>query len=215
MTQRHLDNAINPWLTRIEQAYTQKLLSREEKQGGVFVEFDRAAAIRMDSETKSRSISLNVQAGVLSTNEGREQLGLPPRTDGLGDFYIMPLNMSFADQRKDLAAAQIEKMRIGINPHEVKNSETNIPPKEEDRSMTNVIDDYRNRANRYISNTIKRVSKSPERLQEWLESGWRDTRDAVQEEFQPLEKAGLLDAAESATKLIEPYLSEWRTKNEA
>ena len=98
MSKRYLMSTLNPWLTNVEQELTIKLLSDKDLDEGFFAEFDRNSAVRMDAKTQAESIQTYVNCGVMCPNEGRELIGMPPRNDGLGDRYILPKNMGFADE---------------------------------------------------------------------------------------------------------------------
>lgn len=81
--------AIEPWLCSLESALNRALLSDEERTTLRF-KFDRDDLTRASLTERATAINSLRASEVLSPDEGREWLGLPPRTDGKGGMYTNP-----------------------------------------------------------------------------------------------------------------------------
>ena len=79
-----------PWFTRVEQAITLQLMTREERRE-YYVKFRVPAMQRGDFETRMKGYATGRQWGWLSANDVRKLEDMPP-VDG-GDMYLAPLNM--------------------------------------------------------------------------------------------------------------------------
>ena len=74
-------------LSLIEAAFSFKLLSEIERKNSYSVQFDLSKLLRSDRETEAKNIMVLRQAGVISPNDGRAILGLPPAE---GADYLTP-----------------------------------------------------------------------------------------------------------------------------
>jgi HK97 family phage portal protein len=90
------ENALRPWVVKIEQALCRVLLREDEKRK-LRIKFNLDAAIRASLKDRMDADAKGVQAGILTPNEARSHHGLPP-VDG-GDKLLSPMNMKPADQR--------------------------------------------------------------------------------------------------------------------
>ena len=86
----YLQRSLLPWLTRIEQNMTQKLLTAEEKREYV-IEHETGSFMRGDTKSRFEAYAIGIQNGILSVNEARSKENLNP-VDG-GDEILRPLNM--------------------------------------------------------------------------------------------------------------------------
>ena len=86
-----LTYTLQSYLIRIEHAFNRFLLTREERDAGYYIEFDRNALLRGDSAGRAEYYRTMRMIGVMSINEirGRENLD---RREG-GDDLLVPLNM--------------------------------------------------------------------------------------------------------------------------
>lgn len=73
---------LRSWITRVEQALTDKLLSEDAKARGAVVRFQTEALTRLDDADRARFYSVMVGAGVMTGNEARRREGLGPRPGG-------------------------------------------------------------------------------------------------------------------------------------
>lgn len=88
MGREFLSYSLEPWLRTLEAAYTRALLTDDERADGLRIYVARDDLTRADLATRATTINSLVAARVLSPNEGRAWLGLPPR-DG-GDTFMNP-----------------------------------------------------------------------------------------------------------------------------
>lgn len=86
----YLQRSLLPWLTRIEQNMTQKLLTAEERREYV-IEHETGSFMRGDTKSRFEAYAIGIQNGILSVNEARSKENLNP-VDG-GDEILRPLNM--------------------------------------------------------------------------------------------------------------------------
>jgi HK97 family phage portal protein len=89
-----VQDTINPWCVRWEQALRRQLLSDNEKQR-YFFKHNLAALVRGDFKTRMEGYSIARQNGWLSANDIRELEDMNPIDSG--DIYLIPLNMVPAD----------------------------------------------------------------------------------------------------------------------
>ncbi|MCZ7414305.1 phage portal protein [Streptomyces sp. WMMC897] len=88
--QDYLDNALDIWLVRWEQAILTQLLLREERER-YYPEFLRAALLRGDLKARYDAYAVGRQWGWLSANDVLEMENRNPIPGG--DQYLVPLNM--------------------------------------------------------------------------------------------------------------------------
>lgn len=81
---------LRPWLIRLEQELTLKLLKPAERERYYF-EHSADAILRADTKTRFEIYALAKNWGLLTTNEIREKENMP-RVEG-GDVLLQPLNM--------------------------------------------------------------------------------------------------------------------------
>ncbi len=100
--QKHLDEAIDPWLVVYEEETADKVLTEKQKRkDSHYVEFNRNALISVDFKTKIEGRAKQILSGELCPDEARAMENLPPRKDGQGGRYLLPKNMQFADAVED------------------------------------------------------------------------------------------------------------------
>lgn len=95
LSQETVTYTLQPWATRLEQAYTTQLLN-EKEQKDLFFEHLFAGLLRGDTQTRHAAYAVGRQWGYYSADDVREMENLNP-IDG-GDIYLIPLNMVPADQ---------------------------------------------------------------------------------------------------------------------
>ncbi len=82
-----------PWYVRWEQYINQRLLTRAERQKGLYAEFNLNALLRGDSKTQAEIAHFERQDGFISTNEYRERRGQNPRPEPEADELFINGNM--------------------------------------------------------------------------------------------------------------------------
>lgn len=90
-----ITNCIRPYLRKIEQRIEIQLMSDDERKKFV-PKFDLDEALRGDLQSRVSAYNTAIQCGLMSPDECRAKEGMAPRTDGLGDRYLQPLNMTVA-----------------------------------------------------------------------------------------------------------------------
>lgn len=96
-------DTLRPIVVRIEQELQRKLLTGN--RSNLFVTFDVTERLRGDFEAQTRTLALGRQWGLITANEGREELGYNP-VGPEGDILIYPINMANAEQLPGQAQMQ-------------------------------------------------------------------------------------------------------------
>lgn len=96
-----------PWLVRWEQEIERKLLPEGKPHGSAsmgrnaakeyFVEFALNGLVRGDFETRYAGYAIARQWGWMNADDVREQEGMNPMPNGIGQIYLVPMNMVDAD----------------------------------------------------------------------------------------------------------------------
>ncbi|GAB6612860.1 MULTISPECIES: phage portal protein [Bacillus] len=73
-----LKSTLTPIIVDFENAYNQYLLTEEEKAEGYFFRFDTSELIRTTEKEKIEAVGLGLEKGLLTINEARYKLDLPP-----------------------------------------------------------------------------------------------------------------------------------------
>ena len=85
----YLSNCLMRWLVKIEQECDEKLLSpRQKASDSHFFKFNTATLLRADFRSTVESLSMAIQARIMSPNEARERLDMNPYEGG--DEYENP-----------------------------------------------------------------------------------------------------------------------------
>lgn len=97
--QEHLDDDIDPWLARWEEAYEEvALLESEKESGSHFVECNRKALLRTNLAARGSYYTQARNGGWMSANDIRRAEGEDP-IGPQGDTYLQPLNMAPAGKQ--------------------------------------------------------------------------------------------------------------------
>ncbi len=90
---------LRPYLTRIEAAINRWLMPPDMRRD-YYVEHNVEALLRADSQARARFLSIMVQNGLMTRNEGRAKENLPPMPGG--DVLTVQTNLTPADQLPDI-----------------------------------------------------------------------------------------------------------------
>lgn len=85
----YLNEALEPWLVTWEEELTAKLLSIDEINAGIYIEFDRSALLRPDLNVRFTAYGQALMAGWITANEVRTRENMPPLPGG--DVLRVPL----------------------------------------------------------------------------------------------------------------------------
>jgi HK97 family phage portal protein len=83
-----VQDCIRPWLERIEQAISFKLLSDRELDK-ILVQFHVDSLLRGDSKTRNEVLQIQRQNGVITANQWREAEGMNPHEDESADKLLV------------------------------------------------------------------------------------------------------------------------------
>lgn len=99
-----------PHFKRFENCVNSQLLTKEQRKAGYYFEFNIAALIRGDIQSRYEAYSKGRQWGFLSINDIRRLENMPSIGEG-GDVYLQPLNMVNVNQPTE----QIDKVKKEID----------------------------------------------------------------------------------------------------
>jgi HK97 family phage portal protein len=85
-------DTIRPWVKKIEEELDRKLF-RTDERGKYFTRFNIDGLLRGDYKTRMEGHYRMFQMGAINPDEIRKLEGMPPRPDGKGDQYYVPVNM--------------------------------------------------------------------------------------------------------------------------
>jgi HK97 family phage portal protein len=88
----YIISTIRPWAVATEQVCSLKLLSQSERRRGYYFEHGLNALLRGDMKARVEYYSRMRDSGSLCPDEIRDQEGLNPLEDGIGQVYIVPAN---------------------------------------------------------------------------------------------------------------------------
>ena len=107
-------NTLRPWLVRIEQEITRSLIAPHE-QGIYFAEHTVDGLLRGDSKSRNESYAVARNNGWMSANEIR-RLENMDNLGPIGDIFLIPLNMSNADQLLEEESKELEEKQAVSKP---------------------------------------------------------------------------------------------------
>lgn len=100
-----LQDTLQPWLNRWEQAINTQLLTRRERRRGLFAEFNVDTVLRSDPEQRAEMIRTRFQTGTWSPNDVRSLENENPIDSEAGDSYFVQSNMITLEQAESLPPA--------------------------------------------------------------------------------------------------------------
>lgn len=95
--------SVTPWLVRIEQQINVDLFDDD----AYFAEHLLAGLLRGDMKSRSEALAVQRQNGVVNADEWREIENMNPLPDGVGEMYLVPLNMVPAHRVEEVVDAQV------------------------------------------------------------------------------------------------------------
>src|SRR5690606_24500864 len=94
MSRGYAKYTLQPWLRRIESRLT-RLFPADKA-----VEFDLSKFLEPDLETETQRLINLLNSGVMTLNEVRQKLNLPPVDDEMGDMHRLPPGSPTLEQMK-------------------------------------------------------------------------------------------------------------------
>jgi HK97 family phage portal protein len=104
----YLGDCLHPWMVRVEQEFSRKLLRPDERRA-MYFEHLASALLRTDLKTRSEAYDKAIKGGWMSPDEVRAAENRPPIADGKGNIFLVPVNMTTPATLK----AQEEKVLAG------------------------------------------------------------------------------------------------------
>ena len=144
-------------ITNWEAEVSRKLLSEQEREERThIIEFDKESIERPDLTTFVNALTVQVNNGLLTLDEARNKMNMPPLPDGLGEQFRIPLNMGVigpADEQPE----EVEEQE------EVEEIETDLT-----EAASNVLQHELERAAERIAVDAKKRAKTRESFDSWL-----------------------------------------------
>lgn len=88
--------SLRPWVEKAEQELSFKLLTEAEQDAGMFIRYAVDSLMRGDTTTLSSTTLSLVNGGIITANEARANLDLPPSSDPTADKLRVPVNFPVA-----------------------------------------------------------------------------------------------------------------------
>jgi len=89
----YVTDTLTPWFTRWEQEIWRKLLTEDEQRAGYFARHTAEGLLRGDIKTRYEAYRTGREWGWLNADDIRELEDMNPLPEGLGEGYLIPLNM--------------------------------------------------------------------------------------------------------------------------
>ncbi len=190
-------DSLLPWLISIEQEMDYKLLTDAER-GQYFIKHVVDGLLRGDIASRYAAYAIGRQWGWLSSNDVRELENMNPLPDKQGDLYMVPLNMSPADQISTTPgkAARLLELLAGDTP-----APDPAPIREAYRHL---LTDCAGRIVRKEVSALRRALKKRQGLPEFIEAFYAEQRDYVREVIAP----SLLALMTSVGRVMPPGLAD-------
>src|SRR5439155_5117906 len=84
--------SLRPWVEKAEQELSSKLLTQKEQDDGYYIRYSVDSLLRGDTATQTNTTLALVNGGILTCNEGRARLDLPPLDDPAANTLRVPVN---------------------------------------------------------------------------------------------------------------------------
>ena len=144
-------------MTNWETEVSRKLLSEQEREERTHViEFDKESIERPDLTTFTNALTVQVNNGLLTLDEARNKMNMPPLPDGLGEQFRIPLNMGVIG----LTDEQPEEVE---EQEEIEDVETDLT-----EAASNVLQHELERAAERIAVDAKKRAKTRDSFDSWL-----------------------------------------------
>jgi HK97 family phage portal protein len=102
-----------PWFKRWEDCINGQLLTKAQREAGVYIEFNMSGLLRGDAKSMAEAFAVGRQWGWLSVNDIRRLMNLNS-IGSAGDIYLQPMNMIEAgtEIEPDAAKKTLEQKKI-------------------------------------------------------------------------------------------------------
>lgn len=96
----YVSDSLVPIAMRFESALERALLTESERLE-YCLEFDRDMMAASDIKTRAEVVKIGINAGILTANEGRRELGYDKLQGDAGEVRSIPVNITLVDQNND------------------------------------------------------------------------------------------------------------------
>ena len=171
----YLNGCLSHWLNAIQSECWLKLLSPAEQEANThFIEYNVRGLIAADIATQYQIFRTGIEAGILSPDEVRAMQNMNPRPDGMGDKYLRPLNMEYADTAQDPV--------IDETPAE----DVDLDNLEAQRAAWQMLDQSVEKFTAYLMRKVNREldRKTINRFLHWIEENLSDEKQKMAADIQ-------------------------------
>lgn len=99
----HVVHTLSPWYERIEQSADVNLLSPKDQAAGYYTKFVEEGLLRASTEATAIMLDKYVNGGIMTPNEARAKLDMPPDSDPASSKLRVPANIVGKAPAKDPA----------------------------------------------------------------------------------------------------------------
>jgi HK97 family phage portal protein len=182
-----------PWFTKVEEACTRQLLTKEERQT-YFVEFLIDALLRGDPKARAEARQIEFMNGALNLDEWRSGENRNPVPGGMGDAHFVPANLIPLKRALEEPSEQ-PPSQSGLPPADDKEPEPDRKDKPTDAEQNSAIAQWaalRKKASRSVmaevvgrmltkeANAAKRAATKPREFGAWLDTFYSSHRETMQ-----------------------------------
>ena len=198
-----------PWLTRIEQSETIKLLSKPERKV-YFIEHLVDGLLRGDLKTRYEAYSIGRMNGWLSADDIRALENMNPLPDGQGKAYWMPLNMMEVGQTPPPVIGQSASRKIEMRDARsaaLKGRLANSYRKLFEDTVSKIIKFERTGIVKATKSMFGKRKANVKTFNEFLEQFYKDKYDEINKRTKPVvDTYGkvVFDAAANEVKYTDP-----------
>ena len=96
----HVVHCLSPWYMRLEQSIDANLLTKEDRENGLYASFIDEGLLRGSLKDKHAMILADIAGRLITQNEGRSLLDMPPDSDPESDKLNHPANIAGAPPKE-------------------------------------------------------------------------------------------------------------------
>lgn len=169
-----------PYIKRLEQTVLTNCFLSQGSGKELYAEFLIDGLLRGDAKSRQEGFEIMRRNGIISANEWRRLENLSPTSDGAGDKYLVPMNMTWAE----LLGKPAEKDSSALNDTATPaagDGKSEDGSSTEDEPKASLSSDSKTNATRMFAETIERlIYKEGESLKSLAK---RDNAEEKTEEF--------------------------------
>lgn len=173
--------ALMPHIKPIEQEFTKKLVGFD---GDLYCGMELKALLRADMKSRSEALDIMRRNGVINADHWADLEDMNPLPDGLGQTYILPVNMEPAEITKAKAEAGLPPLPTTSPRSAAAPPDEGAARRERTRAaFKSLVVSAIQRLARVEADKAERASKRPDTYRAWCEKFHVEHRDRVRSEL--------------------------------